>query len=173
MFFNLRLLGITFGLVAILNAAWAAPVPCRDGSRDLSIDNGKVLDMKRAAPQGVAIRAFVSGRVTRNFAERKNGHGTVHDHFEIQIGNSADDVLEVVYSEDFGEMPAPKVGAFVEACGDFINASAKNRGYDPSPSGAIIHWVHQSNSSRHDSGFVMIGDDLYGNGEDRNPRKFD
>ena len=69
-------------------------------------------------------------------------------------------------------MPNPTVGDYVEACGDFINAYAKNGGNAPSPSGAIIHWVHQTTDvKKHDAGFVVFGNILYGYGEDQRPRR--
>ncbi len=165
---------LVFSAVALFlvatSAAWSSPVPCMDGSEELSIDNEKVVEMKKVAPLGRVFRAYVQGKVTRIFPSRTNSRGTVHEHFEIQIGDSPKDVLEVVYSEDFGDMPSPQPGAEVEACGDFINAYGKNNGYEPSPSGAIIHWVHKSNTSSHDDGFVVMGDELYGHGEDKRPR---
>jgi len=133
----------------------------------LPIDNELVLNMKRSAPLGETRRAHVAGKVVRLFPDKVNGTGTVHAHFEIQIGDSQGEVLEVVYSEDFGDMPDPAVGSLVEACGDFINAYASQNGYPPSPSNAIIHWVHRSNSPRHQSGYVVIEGALYGNGPDR------
>jgi hypothetical protein len=146
----------------------SAEVPaCQDHGSDLSIDNARVVQLKQTAPLGKTIRAHVSGTVTRVFPDKSNSQGTSHTHFEIKIGEGDKDVLEVVYSEDFGDMPVAPIGAQVEACGDFINAYGKNNGYPPSPSGAIIHWVHRSNSAKHDSGFVVLDQVVYGYGSDR------
>ena len=148
-------------------SASAATLDCLDDGRVLSVDNERVVDLKKNAPLGRAIRAHVSGRVTQVFADRSN-----HAHFEIELDASKAERLEVVYSEDFGQMPNPSVGAVVQACGDFINAYAKQNGYPPSPSGAIIHWVHQSNGGPHDSGFVILDNVVYGTGADsKGPRR--
>ncbi|MGK5083446.1 hypothetical protein WDW37_09070 [Bdellovibrionota bacterium FG-1] len=146
-------------------SAFASIPPCLGHGKPLSLDNNQALVMKKSAPLGKTFRAHVAGQVTRVFPD-KNGHA----HFEIQIGKNAQDVLEVVYSEDFGDMPDPSNGAQVEACGDFINAYAANNGYPPSPSGAIIHWVHRSDSAKHDSGYVYLDNVVYGYGKDGKPR---
>jgi hypothetical protein len=165
-----RVLGLTITMAAFgAVAAWAQPPACMDHGQQLPVDNDRVLELKKSAPLGRSIRAHVSGHVTRVFPDRTNSHGTVHDHFEIQIGEGDKAVLEVVYSEDFGAMPEPREGAQVEACGDFINSYARNSGYDPSPSGAIIHWVHNTDTPSHDAGYVYMDNVLYGYGRDGHP----
>ncbi len=162
--FNQRLLGwVVFGLIsATVSQAGQLP-PCLDSKRELSVDNEAVLKLKETAPLGVPIRAFISGTVTRVFdrtvsKKTKNSHAR----FEMQIGDESSEVIEVIYNLSFGEMPAAPVGAEVSACGDFINSHSPNNGYQASPSGAIIHWVHKSNSDRHENGFVAINNVLYG-----------
>jgi hypothetical protein len=148
-------------------AAWGAAPPCMSGGRELGLDNNQALSLKKTAPLGQTLRAHVAGQVTRVFSDHSN-----HAHFEIMIGNAATDTLEVVYSEDFGALPDPSIGAQVETCGDFINSNAPFKSYPASPSGAIIHWVHRSDSASHDSGYVMLDNVVYGNGADKHPRKF-
>lgn len=162
------LVGLKFGVFAVLAFVGAtmtanAAVPdCMAKGRKLPVDNASVIELKKSAPLGKPFRAHVSGRVTRVFPDR-NGHG----HFEISIGDGAKDLLEVVYNDDFGAMPTPAPGASVEACGDFINSYARNNGFPPSPSGAIIHWVHQANGGSHDAGYVVVDNIVYGLGPDR------
>jgi hypothetical protein len=168
------LVGLRFGMPVLatlfLSASlYAGPPPCTNHGLPLPLDNNQALQLKATAPLGKTLRAHVSGRVTRVFADQTNGKGTVHDHFEIQIGDDPKAVLEVVYSEDFGVLPGPNVNAQVEACGDFINSYARNGGSDPSPSGAIIHWVHQTDTPSHDAGFVLLDNVLYGYGTDLHP----
>src|SRR5262249_43733733 len=135
--------------------------------RHLSIDNERALQLKASSPLGKSIRALVSGYVTRVFPDR-NGHA----HFEIQMTEDPRSNLEVVYSLSFGDMPEPSVGSQVIACGDFINSYAPNNGYPPSPSGALIHWVHRSTSPKHDSGYVVLDNVVYGDGpEERHGHK--
>lgn len=133
-------------------------VECTDNGRVLPIDNDAVLKFKVTTKSGFLARAHVSGVVTRVFPD-KNGH----DHFEISIGSTPDAVLEVVYNSEFGDMPVSKPGDQVEACGDYITSNAPNNGYPASPSGAIIHWVHENpREGGHDDGYVMLNGKLYG-----------
>jgi hypothetical protein len=158
------LVAAAFGLTSV--AAWAQVPPCLDHGTVLPADNARIVLLKKTAEVGKTIRAHASGRVSRVFPDQHNSHGTTHVHFEIRLDNQPDPsaVLEVVYSEDDGLMPNPAPGAQVEACGDFINASAPNGGYGASPSGAIIHWVHQTDTPNHDAGFVVMDGVLYGYG---------
>jgi len=150
---------IGLNLFVSLQLAFAADAPvCLSYGRDLPINNAQVLHWKRTTSNQFQERAHVKGPVVRIFSDRSN-----HRHFEINIGRNVEDVLEVIYNEDFGEMPLPAEGAIVEACGDYITATAKSGPYPPSPSGAIIHWVHLNPSGRgHDAGFVVIDGVLYG-----------
>ena len=126
--------------------------------------NGRRNKWKSNTQNGWHSRAHVTGTVSQIFPVRNN-----HDHFEIQIGPDATDVLEVVFNQSFGELPTLEVGARVEACGDFINAFQPNGPYPASPSGAIIHWVHKNpRNSGHEHGYVAVEGVLYGN---RLPRR--
>jgi hypothetical protein len=165
-----------FALLALtastFSALAATPPPCLDANgRTMALDNDAVLSLKKTAPLGKSIRARAGGKVTRLFPDKSNSGGTTHAHFEVSLDGTNEGVLEVVYSEDFGAMPDPAVGAYVETCGDFINAYANQNGYPPSPSKAIIHWVHRSNNeAKHKSGYVMLDNTLYGHGADRKGR---
>ncbi len=152
-------------------AAAAMPNCIGENGVVLAVDNERALEMKQTAPLGKPYRALIAGTVTRVFGDRCKPSGTCHEHFEIQIegarGNSG--VVEVIYNQDFGDLETPRVGAKVTACGDFINAHSRNGRYDPSPSGAIIHWVHRSNCMDHEHGYVFMNDEnrVVGFGEDR------
>ena len=124
----------------------------------LQIDNNAAIDLKSSLPNGAGSRAHVEGPITKIF-----GQGSGHTHFEITLGQAAADKLEVVYNTGFGDLPSLKLGMQVEACGDFINSYAPENGYQASPDGALIHWIHRSNSS-HPSGFIIIDGTLYGQG---------
>ncbi|MCM2278445.1 MAG: DUF3465 domain-containing protein [Oligoflexia bacterium] len=159
------------GLGAIAVALFASPsfagVPeCPAYGRDLPVDNSQVLHWKRTTPNQFRERAHVSGVLLRLFPDR-NGH----EHFEIQIGSQPGDTIEVVYNQEFGALPERLVpGMAVEACGDYITATAPTQptptapnGYPASPSGAIIHWLHANPRGRgHDPGFVIIDQVLFG-----------
>jgi len=147
----------------------AAP-PCLDESgKELLIDNVRALDLKKKGGDGKAYRARIKGQVVSKTSQRCSSRsGSCHAHFQIQIGPQKTDTVEVVYSEDFGQMKEPAQGETVEACGDFLNTSRQR---NSGPSGAIIHWVHRANCMDHEHGYVLVeGSDLYGMGADRNPR---
>jgi hypothetical protein len=125
---------------------------CPAYGRALDINNQQVLHWKRTTPNQFRDRAHVRGPIVRVFPE-KNGH----EHFEIKLGKREIDTLEVIYNQDFGLNPEPKVGMMVQACGDYITSKAQSGPYPPSPSGAIIHWVHMNPAGRgHDPGFMVM-----------------
>jgi hypothetical protein len=150
------------------SASNALVVPsCPAYGRDLPINNEQVIHWKRNTPNQFRERANISGKVVQVFPDT-NGH----EHFVIQIGKQADDTIEVIYNKDFGAMPEPPMGASVQACGDYITATARSGPYPPSPVGAIIHWVHMNPRGRgHDPGFVVMDGVLYGmDAENAGPR---
>ena len=132
--------------------ATATLPPCFDGSVTLAPINDQVLAWKTSTPNQFRRRALVQGTIDQIFPDHAG-----HHHFEIKIGSKDTDILEVIYNEDFGPVPALKVGSTVEACGDYITSIAQSGPYPPSPSGGIIHWVHKSpNLATHPSGFLAI-----------------
>lgn len=147
----------SFAVAAFAAAEAPAPV-CPAYGRPLPINNEQILHWKRTTPNQFRERGNVKGVVTRIFPDKTN-----HDHFEIAIGKRYEDVIEVIYNSDFGQIPQVKPGDVIQACGDFIVATAQSGPYPPSPSGAIIHWIHMNPSGKgHDPGFLMINGALYG-----------
>jgi hypothetical protein len=135
---------------------------CLDGPDEMRVDNARVLKFKTTTPNQYLDRAFVEGNVTEA-PDVKNGH----DHFIISIGPDRGDTLEIIYNKEFGAMPEINVGDRVAVCGDYITSTQRAGRYDPSPAGAIMHWIHfnpgnRSGSARHEHGFVMIGSNLIG-----------
>jgi hypothetical protein len=129
---------------------------CLDGSEELRVDNERVLDLKRTSKNQTLARAFIEGKVISE-DHRKNDH----DHFVISIGPGKDDTLEIIYNDDreFGPLGQINIGDDITVCGDYITSTARARGYDPSPQGAIVHWIHYNPGDRSDShehGFVML-----------------
>jgi hypothetical protein len=162
-----------FGLIGLLLAAGAqaettAAPECLAYGRALPVNNSQVLHWKRTTKNQFRERGNIQGTVTEILADR-NGHA----HFVIQIGKQKEDTIEVIYNEDFGKMPTPKIGAQVQACGDYITSTAQSGPYPASPAGAIIHWVHMNPSGRgHDAGFTMVDGVLYGmDAEHAGPRR--
>ena len=149
---------VSFNSFAFLSNA---VVPdCMDGNQEIYINNDHTLDLKRTTKNGAERRAYVSGRIEKMPWVRGS-----HTRFIIRIGNGQKDIIEVVYNNKFGPMPQINPTSVIKVCGDFINAYAKHNGYDASPAGAIIHWVHFNPGTRemkHEHGFVMIDDKLVG-----------
>lgn len=149
-------------LFAIANAtvsiaADQAP-ECIAYGRNIPVNNQQVLHWKRTTSNQFRERARIQGVVVDVFPD-KNGH----EHFEINIGKHGEDVIEVIYNQDFGAVPNVRVGMQVEACGDYITSTAPSGPYPASPSGAIIHWVHMNPKHRgHEAGYMMLDGVLYG-----------
>jgi hypothetical protein len=151
------------------NLALAGTVPdCMDGDRVLPVNNDQVLDWKHSTQNQFRDRGHVHGNIVQVYPD-KNGH----DHFSIQIGKQSDDLIEVIYNQDFGTTPALHEGMEVEACGDYITSIAQSGPYPPSPVGAIVHWVHLNpKHSGHESGFLAIDGQVYGqDAENAGPKK--
>lgn len=131
---------------------------CMNHGRPLAIDNEQALQWRAQQPSGFRSRAYISGTIDEVFPDQ-----TGHRHFSIKIGPNPNDRIEVIFNEGFGNMPVPRHGQNAAACGDYIVATEHNGGYPPSPDGALVHWVHRSTNSSHDSGFVVIEGTVYGN----------
>jgi hypothetical protein len=132
----------------------AAPSP--DCAGALAVNNAQVLQWKNTTQNEYHDRGHVSGTVGRVYPDQ-----TGHHHFQLQIGSGASDTVEIVYNEDFATTPDIRGGMNVEACGDYITANSSSGGYPPSPDGALLHWVHRSNSPKHPSGYLVIDGKLY------------
>ena len=135
-----------------------SPICLDDNGNNIPVDNQQAIDYKKDTPNGSTSRAHVKGPITKLYPDQ-----TGHNHFEIALDNNGD-TLEVVYDIAFGNLPSLQEGMTVEACGDFINSYAPERGYQPSPDGAIIHWIHRTNSANHPAGYTIIDGTLYGQG---------
>jgi hypothetical protein len=145
------------GIGLASSQAFADP-PCLYNNQALSFNNTQVLYWKTATPNGWLGRAYIEGVSLGVFADQ-----TGHAHFLVQIGQTAQQDIEIVYNLQFGALPQIQPGMQVRACGDFINSNAVFNGYPASPAGAIIHWVHENPSQQgHPNGFLIIDNVLYG-----------
>ncbi|MGZ3771317.1 MAG: hypothetical protein ACXVCP_18315 [Bdellovibrio sp.] len=123
---------------------------CLDNGRNLDIMNDQVLQWKTSTKTGFLARARIQGIVDEVFPDH-----TGHRHFSLKIGPAETDHIEVIYNLTFGNLPTPSIGETAEACGDYITSASQKGGYQPSPDGAIIHWVHRSPNG-HDQGYVIL-----------------
>jgi hypothetical protein len=160
-----------FGLFASLLTVFAAPasalnLACMAKNQVMPINNQQVIAWKTNAsvPSGYQSRANVEGVVLGIFPDHSG-----HNHFIIQIGpNPRTDVLEVVYSQDFGDLPPIQKGMQAHACGDFIKSTEQNGNFAPSPAGAIVHWVHlNTRGGAHENGYLVLDNVMYGIGPDK------
>jgi hypothetical protein len=135
-------------------------VQCQDHGKDLTVMNDTVRQWKTTTQNDFRARAWISGTVDEIFSDQ-----TGHRHFSLKIGPGTDDHIEVIYNQSFGDMPEAKIGDTAQACGDYITSFAQSGGYQASPDGALIHWVHKSTDiAKHDSGFVILNNVVYGGG---------
>jgi len=159
-----------FGLIFWSFIAVAAdPTPvCLSYGKPLEVNNAQVLHWKRTTRNQFRERGNVQGKIVEIYSD-KNGH----DHFSVLIGRKQEDTIEFIYNQDFGALPDLREGMNVQACGDYITATAQSGPYPPSPDGAIIHWIHMNPKGRgHDPGFLMIDGRLYGQEIDKaGPRR--
>ena len=149
-------------LLLVTAAAWSAQAQtaCLDNSGNaLPLNNNQVIQWKTDTQDQFHARAHVTGPISKTYSDY-----TGHNHFEIQLGPDANDKIEVVYNQGFGDLPDLNVGDSTEICGDYITTGTV--GHDGSPDGAIIHWVHKNPSGHgHPSGYVVVNGVLYGNGD--------
>ena len=159
---KLPLIGLVLSGLMFTTFALGDVIPeCMSHGTAISIDNQQVIDWKTSTANAFLARSHVSGTINKLFPDR-NGH----NHFEIEIGPAPTDRLEVVYSIAFGPLQPLEVGMMIEACGDYITSTAQTGSYPPSPSGAIIHWIHKNPSGHgHDSGFIVVNGVLGGQGK--------
>lgn len=125
----------------------------------LPFNNAQILQWKAGTPDQYLDRGLAQGTVTTLYPSR-----TGHTHFAIDLNGDKKGDLEVIYNDEFGELPRIQVGMQVIACGDYITVGPRAR--LPSPMGAIIHWVHfnpgDRDGGRHPGGFLIIGGKPYG-----------
>lgn len=135
------------------------PVCLDKQGQSLGINATEVIKWKQTSPNQYTNRGHLKGEISKVFLN-KNGHR----HFEITFSDASnEDTIEIIYNEDFGQLPELELGMPIEACGDYITATAASGPYPKSPNGAILHWVHNNPSGKgHPPGFLMIQNVLYG-----------
>jgi hypothetical protein len=149
---------ITFFNISSLSFAQDQIPNCLTNSGELlNINNDQVLKWKETSQDQFHSRGHIFGSLVNIFPD-----ATGHHHMSVLIGPNNQDTIEVIYNEDFGPMPALKIGDKIEACGDYITSRGTVGSYPASPDGAIVHWVHRSPNPNHMSGFVVVDGTLCG-----------
>jgi hypothetical protein len=147
-----------FLILLSTNEAFSSPRCLDISGNEIPNSNQRVLDWKESTANQFLSRAKVEG-VIQDLYPIRNGHY----HFQIKIGPKKQDTLELVYNIHFGEIDRIVPGMTVVACGDYITSNAPTQVYEPSPDGAILHWIHRSpNPARHPSGYVELNGIVYG-----------
>jgi len=148
-------------LIAVTGSAQAyienAKTPlCFRGDTQLNIDNRQVLTWKSTSKNQYTTQAYISGVMEGSLTNSNS-----HYRFMVRLGDGPKDIIEVVYNNKFGSMPKLEEGMEITICGEYITSNAPTQRYQPSPAGAIIHWVHQNpgdrkGSANHPHGFIMV-----------------
>lgn len=132
----------------------------------LAVNNDQVITWKTTSKDQFHSRGHVKGALVNIFPD-----ATGHHHMSVLVGPNNQDTIEVIYNEDFGSMPQLQVGQIIEACGDYITSRGEVGSYPASPDGAIVHWVHQSTSAKHLSGYVVVDGTVCGQDAEKTPTK--
>jgi hypothetical protein len=152
---------IKYLLILLFTTKTFALVPnCLDiDNRILPNLNQQVIFWKHNTPDQTLKRALVSGTVVTVYPNQ-----TGHTHFSLDIDSIFGGDIEIIYNNEFGQLPVLMSGMRILACGDYITVSS--RAQRPSPMGAIIHWVHYNPGNRdnglHKDGFLVIDSKVYG-----------
>jgi hypothetical protein len=134
-------------------------------------NNDEVLRWKEETKNQYKDRALIDGVLVSVLLDRRS-----HLHLEVNLEGDERSTdprqhIEIVYNKAFGEVGDLQPGMPVQACGDYITSREQSGPYKPSPVGAIVHWVHKSNTpDRHSHGFLAIDGKLYGMEDDKNRR---
>lgn len=145
-------MNLMIGFISTVSFSQSVIPSCLAGGQELLVNNTAVIQWKNNTQNQYRNRAHIQGTLVKVFPDQSG-----HHHYEIQIGSSQTDLIEVIYNEQFGPVPNVTVGAQVEACGDYITSNTPAGHFPASPDGAIIHWVHKSpNPKAHDSGFIVF-----------------
>lgn len=166
-----RVFSVLFVLAGLTAPSFAVEIPklpnnlrCFDQQGNaLPFQNEQVAVWKKSIPNGGVVRALIQGTVTDVYAS-PNKAGRTHTHFAINVDQYNGGDLEVIFNDDFGDLPNVVVGMKIEVCGDYITVN--QRSSRPSPMDAIIHWTHYNPGNRdagkHKDGFLIINNKPYG-----------
>ncbi len=159
LFFGLQSVG-AFALGTVPSDPPAIPnnLHCLDKQRQsMTYNNSQVVTWESSTPDQYLDRGLVYGTIQTIYPNK-----TGHTHFALSMAGGGG--IEIIYNDEFGELPALKPGMQVIACGDYITVGPKAR--LPSPMPAILHWVHFNpgtrDGGRHPGGFLIIGGSPYG-----------
>ena len=137
-------------------SAFAAPACLDDNGQDVGINNDDIVNWEGSTRVNFSARGHIQGQLTEVLPDLSG-----HKHFNVQVGDSEDQVVEVIYEQQYGRLPTLQVGMSVEACGDYITVKPHSSGTTGYAHG-ILHWVHASDNDSHPDGYVAIDGTVYG-----------
>ncbi len=142
-----------------------------DQRRSLPFLNQQVLQWRANSPNQTTKRALIEGVVVADAPDTPK-----HTRFFISIDHDPRTVeIEVIFNDEFADLPQVKPGQQVIACGDYITSKKDTNRYPASKAGAIIHWLHYNpgdrDGGRHPHGFLLIDGIPYGTEETHSARR--
>lgn len=172
-------LSVLFLSTLVSSVSFANPFPkCFDGKNELQPMNEKVIQFKKTLPNLQKVQVFVKAKFVKELAPTFNQYGH-HQHFIVSLRddvNDAEGLIEISHSMNgytFPEAAALSAGP-VYICGEYSttdkNGFPKITKFNPSETGAMIHWTHQAGgdstyqvpSRGHPHGFIYANGTIFG-----------
>jgi hypothetical protein len=142
---------------------------------NLGLMNTEVIEYKTTVPNGQKRQVLVRARLVQMMADTNNSYG-VHQHYIVTLSDSIDAASEIEISSSKNDYTTPSAADLqagpIYICGEYAttdpNGSPPITNFEPSKTGAMIHWTHYANpaggptSSGHPSGWVFANGKLFG-----------
>ena len=172
----LNLFSISSSFAQSLPGQSAMP-KCFDGSeRQLSLMDEAVIQYKSTMPNLQKIQVLVQGTLVKMMGPITNSNGT-HLHFIISLrGNPRDSQSLIEIAASMSGYTTPSVQDLqagpIFLCGEYsttnINGFPKITSFEPSVTGAMIHWTHEANNTPdvpatgHPHGWIYANGKIFG-----------
>lgn len=151
--FKVIILATTFFYASIGLSSSRVPECLNYKNESMQFNENDLLYWRDNKRPNFSDRAFIRGIMVSVLKNKKS-----HTHFEIDLDMdllTSNDRIEVIYNNDFGQLPRFRPGSSMVVCGDFIvEPDSKFNG--------IVHWTHMSPRSNHLDGFLLINSTLTG-----------
>jgi hypothetical protein len=151
---------------------------CRNnkGDKIQNFDNQKVIKLKVTTPNLYKEQVLVKVNLVSFEGIVSNKHGK-HLHFNVGLADGIDDlshenIIEISASVNGYTSPtASDLVGPIYICGEYsttdVNKKPKITNFEPSPTGAMIHWTHLANPDinsipKHPHGWIFANGKLFG-----------
>lgn len=169
---------ISFFSITTFAQTLPADMPvCRDASRAaLPIDNAGVLKLKTTTPNLFKKQVFVKAKLV-SIGEIKNNSYGRHLRFIVTLADKGqaiahENLIEISQSLNGYNYPtASDLSGVIYICGEYsttdMNQLPRITKFEPSETGAMIHWTHAASRdlnapSRHPHGWVYANGKIFG-----------